>query len=108
MTTLTKIANELGQARQDQAFADLFNIIRGYPAHEKLAVLHAAQQIIEAERTGEIPPQTEFGRLHLANELTKAAAIAGNETFRKEAANAFAAGQLAAMLLQEAAASNEA
>jgi len=107
MTTLTKIANELSQARHDQAYADLFETIRKYPKHEKVAVLHAAQQVVEAEGRGEIPPQTEFGRLHLANELTKAAAIAGNEEFRKEAANAFAAGQLAAILLQEAAAKAE-
>ena len=42
-----------------------------------------------------------MGRLLIAHELAKSAAIAGNEELAKEAKEAYAAGQLAGHLLRE-------
>lgn len=102
MTDLSKLAEDLSQNRHNQEFAELQNQVSKFPLHEKQAVLKAVGLVKEAEANNEIPTQTPFGRLNMAVELTKAAAISGNEEFQKEAANAFAAGQLAAVLLDEA------
>lgn len=99
--TLRKVADALSQNTHDQAFNDLFGQIKEYPAHEKQAILRGVEMVKDAEASGELPAQTSYGRLNLAHEMVKAAAIKGDETFQKEAQNAYAAGQLAAKLLEE-------
>jgi hypothetical protein len=101
-TTLMKVANALTQNRYDEMRDQLLQTIKdSYAPHEKRAMVEALLLVEEAEKSGEIPPQTGYGRLNAANTLVKSASIAGNAEFQQEARNAFAAGQLAGELLEE-------
>lgn len=102
MTTMTKLADTLSESRLEAELAERLDAAKGLPTHQKQALLTGMQLVKQAEAEGAIEAQTPVARFDMAMELVKAAAITGDETFQKEAANAFAAGQLAGVLLNEA------
>ena len=101
MTDLQKIASAtIDQFNQSQT-ESLLSQINQYPDEEKVAVANALELVKEAEANGEIQQQTGLGRLLIAMELAKSAAIAGNEELAKTAQEAYAAGRLAGVLLRQ-------
>lgn len=100
MSDLNKVASQINKQLHDQNFEGLLSQIKGYPSEEQASIKEAVNLVKEAEQNGEIAAQTPFSRLNMAHEMVKAAAIQGNEAFQKEAAQAYAAGELAGRLLK--------
>jgi len=101
MTDLQKIANATISNFTDTQTETLLAQIEQFPHEEKVAVANGLELVKQAEANGEIENQTKLGRLLIALELAKGAAIAGNEELAKEAQEAYAAGRLAGHLLRK-------
>lgn len=108
MSELNKVATAINKQLHDEAFNGLLDQISSYPAEEQAAIKEGVALVKQAEANQEIAVQTPYSRLNMAHELVKAAAIEGDESFRKEAAQAYAAGELAGNLLKLFVAENSA
>lgn len=106
MSELNKVATAINKKMHDEAFEGLLDKIATYPQEEQAAIKEGVALVKQAEANGEIAVQTPYSRLNMAHELVKAAAIEGDEEFRKEAAQAYAAGELAGNLLKKFVAEN--
>lgn len=100
-TDLQKIANATIAEFNSSQLEGLLGQIEQYPQEEKVAVANSLELVKKAETNGEIEKQTPLGRMLIAMELAKSAAIAGNEELAKEAQEAYAAGRLAGRLLRK-------
>lgn len=101
MSDLKKIAEASLKDFHDQQCEAMLAKIASYPAEDRAAVINAIELVKKAESTGEIEKQTKLGRLLIAHELAKGAAIAGNEELAKEAMESFNAGRMAGILLRQ-------
>ena len=101
MTDLQKIAHATISNFHDSQTEALLGQIEQFPHEEKVAIANGIELVKQAEANGEIENQTGLGRLLIACELAKGAAIAGNEKLAAEAQEAYAAGRLAGHLLRK-------